>query len=37
MAKERFPSHWFDRISPRLMLWAVVIAVVALLVALGRG
>jgi hypothetical protein len=31
-----FPSAWFDRLSPRLLLWAVVIAVVAALAWFGR-
>jgi hypothetical protein len=36
VAPKRSPSAWFDKISPRLALWAIVILVVALLVAFGR-
>ena len=36
MRRERSPSAWFDRIGPRLVLWLVVIAVVAVLAWLGR-
>ena len=35
MAKE-FPSAWFDRLSVRVVQWAVVIAVVAAMAWFGR-
>jgi hypothetical protein len=36
VAQKPSSSSWFDRIGPRLTLWAAVIAVVAALAAFGR-